>query len=259
MFLLKQCSQCGLSRVLADFNRRATSPDGLRSECRACQAVYTKQYNVTTGKAAPDTCTLCGGLLRRGNRHGVCRSNPECKRRNVSLGNRTKRTDRGVVPVPCGACGRDFIRRRGWGANDKLCPACCAGSFWCTGAKGAPGHVVPLGRRVDQAKCRACRLLIHAQVRAARLGIPFTLTWQQVEAVYPDTCPYLGIALAPGNRERHAASPTLDRIEPPKGYVEGNVEVISFLANTMKNNATLGQLVTFAEGVLRKFGSDVQR
>jgi hypothetical protein len=35
---------------------------------------------------------------------------------------------------------------------------------------------------------------------------------------------------------------TLDKIDPTKGYVIGNVQIISFRANTLKNSATLEEL-----------------
>jgi hypothetical protein len=86
------------------------------------------------------------------------------------------------------------------------------------------------------------------------MGIPFDLTWQYVESVFPETCPYLGLSLSFGVGIQHAASPSLDRVEPAKGYVQGNVEVISYLANAMKSNATPDQLLAFADAVFRKFG-----
>lgn len=33
---MKRCSQCGEAKDLADYNRRAASPDGLKSECKTC-------------------------------------------------------------------------------------------------------------------------------------------------------------------------------------------------------------------------------
>ena len=41
-------------------------------------------------------------------------------------------------------------------------------------------------------------------------------------------------------------SPSLDRIDPTKGYVKGNVMMMSALANRMKQDATLKQLNQFS-------------
>lgn len=72
----------------------------------------------------------------------------------------------------------------------------------------------------------------------------------------PKFCIYLGIELdytAPSKRAsgRIWNGPNIDRIDPTKGYILGNIQVISDLANRMKTNATVEQLIAFAEGVLR--------
>jgi hypothetical protein len=48
-------------------------------------------------------------------------------------------------------------------------------------------------------------------------------------------------------------SPSLDRIDNNKGYIKGNVEVISWKANIMKSNASPEELVEFAKAILEKF------
>lgn len=57
-------------------------------------------------------------------------------------------------------------------------------------------------------------------------------------------CPLLGIELSyekfEGNTPNNYA--TLDRIDSSMGYEEGNVQIISFRANTLKSNATLEEL-----------------
>jgi hypothetical protein len=47
-------------------------------------------------------------------------------------------------------------------------------------------------------------------------------------------------------------SPSLDKIDPEKGYVKGNVMWMSQLANAMKNNATKEELKQFANWVLKE-------
>jgi len=81
-----------------------------------------------------------------------------------------------------------------------------------------------------------------AKHRAKRKGIPFDLTVDDIHI--PAFCPVLGIHLSRniGGCSAHAASPTLDRIKPRKGYVRGNVIVISHKANMMKSTGTADEL-----------------
>ena len=68
-------------------------------------------------------------------------------------------------------------------------------------------------------------------------------SWEGVE--YPKVCPVLGIKLDWGRNGLNNNSPSLDRINNNKGYVKGNVIMISNLANKMKSNATPEQLNQF--------------
>ena len=68
-------------------------------------------------------------------------------------------------------------------------------------------------------------------------------SWKAVE--YPKVCPVFEMELDWGMNGRQPNSPSLDRIDPTKGYVKGNVMIISDLANGMKQNATPEQLKQF--------------
>lgn len=86
-------------------------------------------------------------------------------------------------------------------------------------------------------------ILQRAKYRARRLKIEFDLT--QGSIIVPKTCPVLGIPLffgRPGKNGPLPNSPSLDRIDPTKGYVRGNVRVISNRANTLKCDASLEEL-----------------
>ena len=67
-------------------------------------------------------------------------------------------------------------------------------------------------------------------------------------------CPLLGIAFDFAKKGKGTAdnSPTLDRINPSKGYVPGNVWVISAKANRMKSDATLRQLEQLVVNLRKK-------
>lgn len=98
---------------------------------------------------------------------------------------------------------------------------------------------------------KASRLLQGARYRARQQVLEFDLTPDDI--LIPLDCPYLGIPLIHRKYEgRCFDSPSLDRIDPSKGYVKGNVEVVSELANRMKQDATKEQLIAFAKAVLQR-------
>lgn len=72
----------------------------------------------------------------------------------------------------------------------------------------------------------------------------------------PATCPILGtpISFKNSREKRHASNvASFDRINNDLGYVAGNVQIISRMANTMKSNASKDELIMFAKWVLRTY------
>lgn len=88
-------------------------------------------------------------------------------------------------------------------------------------------------------------MIYSARRRAKKYNVPFALSHTDIHV--PKVCPVLGIRLKSGVGRSTDNSPTLDRIRPHRGYVKGNVAVISSLANRIKTDATLEQV----EKVLR--------
>lgn len=84
------------------------------------------------------------------------------------------------------------------------------------------------------------QLLRNAKARAKVSGLEYNLTLTDVP--WAAVCPLLGIPLHVNSGKCGPNSPTLDRIDNSKGYVSGNVQIISFRANTIKNNATIDEL-----------------
>lgn len=75
-----------------------------------------------------------------------------------------------------------------------------------------------------------------AKARARKKGVPFNLTIEYVMSIMPDRCPVFDTEFKfCGNKVSSDVSPSLDRIVPAMGYVEGNVKVISMKANNIKN------------------------
>ena len=87
--------------------------------------------------------------------------------------------------------------------------------------------------------------VLAAKNRAKRQGVPFNLTEDDI--IFPDFCPILGIPLKSTAGGRTPNTPSIDRIIPEKGYVKGNIEIISWRANRLKNDATLEELHLLGE------------
>lgn len=80
--------------------------------------------------------------------------------------------------------------------------------------------------------------------------IEFNLRLEDLKPV-PEICPYLRIKLTHIRGKGHVwTNSTIDRIDNTKGYIPGNVRIISRLANTMKAHSTREQRETFAKAIL---------
>lgn len=83
-------------------------------------------------------------------------------------------------------------------------------------------------------------LLNSAASRARFKGLDFNLVLSDIPI--PDTCPILGIPIVCRRTrdkwDKNPSAPSLDRIDNTKGYVRGNVQVVSVRANLLKSDAT---------------------
>jgi hypothetical protein len=86
------------------------------------------------------------------------------------------------------------------------------------------------------------KMLNAARTRARKGGWAFNLTLADINI--PELCPVLHIPLRPGVGGPRDYSPSLDRYRQEKGYVRGNVAVISYRANAIKGTYSIEQLRT---------------
>lgn len=82
-----------------------------------------------------------------------------------------------------------------------------------------------------------------AKKRALKKGLEFNIELKDIHI--PKRCPILKVPLICSTRY----SPSIDRVYPDKGYIKGNICVISTLANSMKANATPKELLIFAKNI----------
>lgn len=85
-----------------------------------------------------------------------------------------------------------------------------------------------------------------AKYRAKVSGVPFNITPEHLEAIYPQDglCPILQIPMERmvGRGKGRDSSPSLDRTVTEAGYVIDNVSFISNKANRLKSSFTLAEL-----------------
>ena len=87
-----------------------------------------------------------------------------------------------------------------------------------------------------------------AKRRAKRKNIDFNISVDYASEIFPQDnfCPALGIKMSWGTLKSRYNSPSLDRIVPEAGYVEGNVVWISLRANLIKNDASPDEVLRVA-------------
>lgn len=79
------------------------------------------------------------------------------------------------------------------------------------------------------------RMLRNAKNRAKKQNVPFDICLQDIIDIWPtnNICPITNIEFEITKKTSNSI-PTLDKILPDKGYVKGNIQVISHLANTLQ-------------------------
>lgn len=98
---------------------------------------------------------------------------------------------------------------------------------------------------------------------ANKRGIEWTISKEYLLALMSNTfvCPVLNLPLdyncvGRGRGNPNPAKASLDRIDSSKGYEEGNVWIISWRANQIKNDATLDELEKLVLALRKKQGDD---
>jgi hypothetical protein len=89
-------------------------------------------------------------------------------------------------------------------------------------------------------RMKSCR------ARAKEKGIPFGLTTEYLQDIWTGVCPAFNIPLDINAKRGKVGHAQLDKVDPSKGYVQGNVVWLSERANRIKDDATLEDLERLA-------------
>ena len=216
---MKTCAKCHISKPFSFFHKDSHRKDGFQPYCMQCKAVM-KRAKAAERREQPVEVDLTA----------------------------TKR---------CGRCGEtkplsEFHRHRATpdGVQNYCKPCMIEQNQAWTAAH--PAERAQTMRKHKEGPGWKAVLLGAARRRSAASGVVCTATVDDFEI--PETCPILGMPLVMGKGEFGPDSASLDRFDPRRGYIPGNVWVISRRANQMKSDASPAELLRFAAWVNQQFG-----
>lgn len=84
-------------------------------------------------------------------------------------------------------------------------------------------------------------ILYSSRCNAKVTGVENTLTLVDIPEIpkYCPVFPWIKLTIKTGQGHKNPAAPSIDRIDPSKGYIKGNIRIISWRANQLKSNGTL--------------------
>lgn len=110
----------------------------------------------------------------------------------------------------------------------------------------AEDYYAKWGDKDDSALYTAKRAKFRAKAaNANRLGKIWDIKFGDLD--WPTHCPILGLELNYFHSYRQENSPSFDCITPDKGYIKGNVAIISYRANRIKNDGSAEEHKRIAE------------
>lgn len=245
---MQVCTVCGVEKSITDFYTSKGKP---HRQCKLCER-EKKRRTVQDRQAAGKQ--FFGKAIEDGVK--VCPRCQQTKALDHFHVNRSNPTGRVTY---CKTCMKAYVRARYDGLKDvkvdlpeeKRCNKCKEVQ------PQSAFHPHPFTRDGLSTWCRRCTaqyqersrksnpekaLWSQAKSRARSSGLPFDIEIEDI--VIPDKCPALGIEWRSGGND---TVPSLDKIAPEKGYVKGNIVVVSMKANRLKNDATPEELRRLAD------------
>ena len=156
-----------------------------------------------------------------------------------SIGRKNTKT---IIKTNCDYCGKEFIFYGGLSHYNRIKRHYCSRSCQGNGNNVVLGNKLHgLGGHGDK-KDKRYSMWCGAKKRALRKGFDFNLEIEDIPQI-PKICPMLGIEIKANTTHSPLdSSPSLDRIDNTKGYIKGNIQIISNRANRIKSDATVEEL-----------------
>jgi hypothetical protein len=219
----RMCKKCCIEKTLDQFVKHSMVKGGYLYTCKSCNGVARrKRVFIPNDTSSTKTCPVCSRELSvdrfriytksKTGRYWMCE---ECYQHHLALTNGDK----------------NYFRK----LRLKLVPE--------YRKEVNSLHTLSRQRRFIEYMWRA------AKSRARKKGLDFNIDISDI--VIPEICPILEVPFILGTKGNYSYTPSLDRIDNSKGYIKGNIMVISQKANSMKNNATWDEIHRFVKNIIR--------
>lgn len=236
--MIRLCKTCGEEKPIENFPKNKKGKDGYESTCKSCKKIKVKERLDNNIKDCPEEkiCNTCKKLLPIEN-YSV--------NNNLKFGrsNRCKDCDRLVWTV----YKSENKERINKGYTDRY-----------HSDPEFKKHRREIGKKVYRKRKTEFPekvILQSAKVRAKEKEFEFNIDLSDI--IIPEFCPILNIKLNPGGTGIQTFdSPSIDRIDNSKGYIKGNIKIISLRANMMKNSASLEELTTFCKNIINYISNE---
>lgn len=160
--------------------------------------------------------------------------------------------------APCKHCGKEFRVRTG----GLFCSKSCRGKHrritnpeWYKAfhlKHKARNNAASIARyRRVRAAAPYQTLIEMAKVRAAAKKFAFDLTVEWGSLIWTGSCAVTGIPFELGRSRRDAYSPSIDRIEPTKGYTRDNCRFVLWAINACKGSATDADVLRICKAFIK--------
>ena len=151
--------------------------------------------------------------------------------------------------IICDNCGKPFVYKGGKTHYARTSHHYCSVSCLCEGNR----QYEELHNKSNKRYKIWCSLKKRAKLK----GFDFDITLDDIPPI-PEICPVLGIPIISNDGKSAPTdnSPSVDRIDSTKGYIKGNIRIISNRANRIKSDATVDELRKILEDYERIHHTD---
>ena len=250
---MKVCTKCKVEKDFGEFDKRPDIKNGLKSHCKDCIKEYVKEYRKNNREKAVE--------YRKKNREKLAKQHRKYRENNrekiVERGRKYRENNREKI--------KEYRKKYEQNNKERIT---ARHRKWCEENKEKIAEYYQNNKeRIFENKknnpftTQSSVLSNKARTRAREKNIPIDLdfistpnitNWLKHQLRCECCNVEFDIGFKNGKEGGKSNSPSLDRFDPEKGYVKGNVYLICFECNSLKRDANSKRLEMVVNWMKRK-------